>query len=380
MTKSHKRTAIPADVRQRLWINAAGRCEFKGCGKPVGTDFLTGRKINVGELAHIVSDSPDGPRGDAGRSKELAKDEANLMLACFDCHKRIDALQTIEDYPEALLLKWKLEHESRVSAIYGAEVGTVSLPVVMALPIGKHTPHIVKEHVTAAILKNSDYTVHPRNEHVVLNRPDLDVRDDDPDYWRTAERALSKWYQQVLEPKFSGTSPVEHLSIAAFAPIPLVMKLGALIGDKRPAHVLDLPNNKWLWRDDEAAKETADDWFDYEVPASLPRRIFVGINVSNHARDFEQIVGDTPIVHFSAKSPRRELIGSQINLDGFKRRFNDFLIRINRSGAQELDLLPVTSLSAGLEVGRGLLQKTFNRVTVWDYQDGDWVRALNLVG
>lgn len=100
MTKSHKRTAIPADVRQRLWINAAGRCEFKGCGKPVGTDFLTGRKINVGELAHIVSDSPDSPRGDAGRSKELAKDEANLMLACFDCHKRIDTLQTIEDYPK----------------------------------------------------------------------------------------------------------------------------------------------------------------------------------------------------------------------------------------------------------------------------------------
>lgn len=158
------------------------------------------------------------------------------------------------------------------------------------------------------------------------------------------------------------------------------MKLGALIGDKRPALVLDLPNNKWLWRDDDAAKESADDWFDFEVPTGLPRRVFVGINVSNHARDFEQIAGDTPVVHFSAKTPRRELIGSQINLDGFKRRFNDFLIQINRSGAQELDLLPVTSLSAGLEVGRGLLQKTFNRVTVWDYQGGNWIKALNLIG
>lgn len=379
-TKQHHRTAIPIEVRHRLWIAAAGRCEFKGCGKPVGVDFLTGRKANVGELAHIVSDSPEGPRGDPTRSKELAKDEANLMLACFDCHKRIDVLRNVEDYPEAKLLRWKREHEARVSSIYNAEVGTISQPVIMALPIGPHAPHIVSEYVQAAILKNSDYTVHPRHEHIVLSRPDLDIRDDDPDYWRTASRALTQWYERVLEPQFSGHHPVEHISIVAFAPIPMLMKLGALLGDKRPADVMDLPSNKWLWRTDEASKDTAKGWFMFDVPVQLPKQVFVTIDISNEARDFEAVVAGAPIVRFSAKNPRRELIGSQTNLDGFKRDFNEFLILLNRAGASELDLLPVTSLSTSVVVGQAILPKIFSRVSVWEYREGGWTKALNLVG
>lgn len=379
-TKSHKRTPIPADVRRRLWIAAAGRCEFKGCVKSVGIDFLTGRKSNVGELAHIVSDSPDGPRGDLIRSKQLAKDEANLILACFDCHKRIDTLQQIEDYPEALLLKWKREHEARVKAIYEAEVGTVSQPIVMALPIGPHVPHIVKDHIQAAILKNSDYTVHPHHEYIVLNRPDLDVKDDDPHYWLTAEKALTRWFERTVEPRFLSLNPIEHLSIAAFAPIPMLMKLGALLGDKRPALVMDLPNNKWLWRTDSAAQELADDWFEFKVPEKLPNHVFVTIEVSNMARDFEGVINGALLVRFSATNPKRELIGSQANLDGFRRKFSDFLIQLHRAGVTEIDLLPVTSLSTSVEVGRAILPKTFNRVSVWEYRSNTWTKALkNLI-
>ena len=302
------------------------------------------------------------------------------MLACFDCHKRIDDLRTVEDYPEALLLHWKREHEARVSSIYNAEVSTVSQPIIMALPIGPHTPHIIGEHIQAAILKNSNYTVHPRQDHVVLSRPDLDFRDDDPEYWRAANRALSHWYERVLEPKLHGPHPVEHLSIAAFAPIPMLMKLGALLGDKRPALLMDLPSRNWLWRTDELSKEPADDWFVFDVPSELPKQVFVTIDISNEARDFEPTAGATPVVRFSAKHPHRELIGSQTNLDGFRRRFNEFLILLNRAGASELDLLPVTSLSTSIEVGRVILPKIFTRVSVWEYRDATWRMALNLIG
>ncbi len=378
MTANHKRTPIPVDVRNRLWIAAAGRCEFKGCGKPVGVDFLTGRNANVGELAHIVSDSPTAARGDAARSKELARDEANLMLTCFDCHKRIDVLEDVEDYPETLLLRWKQEHEARVHAIYNAEAGIVSQPIIMALPIGAHLPSINQRQVQAAILKNSDYTVHPRHDAIVLSQLDLEMRDDDPEYWLTAERALNRWYERVLEPRFSGASPIEHVSVAAFAPIPMAMKLGALLGDKRPALVMDLPSANWLWRKDETSKQPADDWFVFDVPATLPKKVFVAVDISNVARDFEAEVAGATVVRFSAVSPKRELIGSQANLEGFKRRFNEFLLLLNRAGASELDLLPVTSLSTSVEIGRILLPKIFTRVTVWEYRDASWKRALNL--
>jgi hypothetical protein len=82
MTRTQERANISKDVRRDLWIAAAGRCEFRGCNKPVDRDFLTKGRCNVGEYAHIVADSPDGARGIPGESERLAKDPGNLMLAC----------------------------------------------------------------------------------------------------------------------------------------------------------------------------------------------------------------------------------------------------------------------------------------------------------
>lgn len=375
----HKRTTIPADVRNRLWIAAAGRCEFSGCCKPVGIDFLTGRKANVGELAHIVSDSPAGPRGHEIRSKELAKDEANLMLACFECHARIDRVREIEEFPEALLLRWKREHEARVSAIYNADVGTVSLPVLMTMPIGQHVTTIDPRQVHAAVLKNSDYKIHPQQDGVILNRSDLDIRDDDPAFWDTAEKALVRWYSKVLEPRLVGKEAAQHVTIAAYAPIPMTMKLGALIGDKQPAMVLDLPSNKWLWKSDEAAALPSDDWFVFDVPDWLPPQVFVTVDVSNMASNIESLANQAPMLRFSARAPKRELIASQKHLEGFRRRFNDFLTSLHRAGVREIDLLPVTSLSTSVELARLILPKIFNRVTVWEYQKEVWSKTLSLV-
>lgn len=375
---SKKRIPIPSDVRQRLWIAAAGRCQFKGCGKPVGIDFLTGKAKNLGELAHIIADSPLGPRGDPIKSKLLATDVANLMLTCFDCHKRIDDLWAIEEYPAELLQKWKREQESKVKAIYETEVRTESLPVIVTWPIANQGPEITVKQIHTAILKNSEYGVFPAYEPVVLNRSDFDIRDDDPLFWSSAERALTKWYERVLEPKILGKDAPPHLSIAAFGPIPLLMKIGSLIGDKRPTMVLDLPNNNWLWRFGDKSLEPAEDMFEYAIPETLPLRVFVAVEVSNKTGDTGEIVGDTPLVKFSAKNPVRELIKNPIQLDKFRSLFNNFLTELHRAGVREIDLLPVTSLSASVEIGRLLLPKIFNRVSVWEYQKQQWRQALDL--
>lgn len=84
VTRSVGRAYVSAPVRRDLWIAAGGRCEFRGCCKPVDRDFLTKKaKSVVGEFAHIIADSPAGARGVAGLSEKLAADPSNLMLACF---------------------------------------------------------------------------------------------------------------------------------------------------------------------------------------------------------------------------------------------------------------------------------------------------------
>lgn len=377
--EAHLRITIPKDVRQRLWVAAAGRCEFNGCNKPIGVDFLTKRVATTGEVAHIISDSPKGPRGDKVRSAQLAASESNLMLACFDCHSRIDRVRELEDFPEELLLRWKQEHERRVAAIYQAEVRQITQPLVMTLPIRGHIPQVTHQQVVRAILKNSDYKVHPQPEAIELHRADFDFLDSDSEYWPKAQRALERWFSTQVEPRFKSSSSTSHVSVIAFAPIPLLFKLGALLGDKRSAMVLDLPGSGWLWRTDERAKESADDWFTFSVPAKLPARVFIALDISGHVSGTETLPKDVPVVRFSAKNPQRELLESEANLGGFRRQFNRFLTEVHRAGASKLDVLPATPLSASVEAGRCLLPKIFERVSVWEYQAPNWVEALQIV-
>ena len=45
----------------------------------------------LGEMAHIVADSRQGPRGDSPMSAEDRDEHTNLLLLCGDHHKTIDA-------------------------------------------------------------------------------------------------------------------------------------------------------------------------------------------------------------------------------------------------------------------------------------------------
>jgi len=81
---------IPEKIKIRLWGTAAGRCQYEGCNKPLWLDTLTKYEFNVAYIAHIIADSPDGPRGDPELSFKLKADISNLMLMCDEHHRLID--------------------------------------------------------------------------------------------------------------------------------------------------------------------------------------------------------------------------------------------------------------------------------------------------
>lgn len=55
-------SSIPEKTRVRLWVRASGRCQYAGCNKPLWRDDLTMADMNSAYIAHIIADSPDGPR------------------------------------------------------------------------------------------------------------------------------------------------------------------------------------------------------------------------------------------------------------------------------------------------------------------------------
>ena len=56
------KTTIPQKVKAELWWRAAGRCEFKGCNKPLYLHGITMDNCNLSNCAHIIGDSENGPR------------------------------------------------------------------------------------------------------------------------------------------------------------------------------------------------------------------------------------------------------------------------------------------------------------------------------
>lgn len=371
MARTQERAYIPVDVRRDLWVAAGGRCEFRGCCKPVGRDFLTKTKCVVGEYAHVIADSPDGARGNPGESERLAKDPRNLMLACFDCHSRIDRHGKKNEYTSEQLQAMKREHEARVELIYSATGVKDSLPILMSFPVGSHVPVIELAQVHHAMLENSGYTRFPVDKYIHIDKGDFDILDDSPEFWSRAERVVTELYDRRIHPEITAKHGTAHLTIAAFAPIPMLMKLGALLGDKTEATVLDLPGERWLW---DKRPSCPAPQFAYEVPETLPREVAAVVSISNRA----ERPGIANAVEFRAIEPNRGIIRTEDHLQAFRREFNAFLMQLVRAGARVLHLHPATPLCASVEIGRMLLPKTFEEVHVWEWKAPTWRPAVRL--
>lgn len=366
-----ERAYIPAPVRRDLWIAAAGRCEFRGCCKPVDRDFLTKARCKVGEYAHIIADSPAGARGVPGESERLAADPSNLMLACFDCHARIDRDGKSNEFTAEQLRAMKREHEARIDRIYSATGVVESMPLIMSFPIGAHVPVVEVRDIHYAMLTNSNFNRFPTSTAIHIDQSNFHLQDNAPDFWTNAQRALTQQYERLVLPELTARGGAAHLTIAGFAPIPMLMKLGALVGDKTPATILDLPGEKWLWDTRDACPEPR---YTYDVPATLPREVSVVVSLSGRA---QHPVGRV-VVEFEAVAPGRGIIRKEAHLQQFRTSFNAFLQHLFAAGVRVVHIHPATPLSASIEIGRLLLPKTFEEVHVWEWQAPEWQQTLRL--
>lgn len=371
MARTQSRMRIPVEVRRELWVAAAGRCEFRGCCKPVDRDFLTMEKANVSEYAHIIADSPDGARGIEGESERLAKDPSNLMLLCYDCHARIDRGGKNNGYTADQLRAMKREHEKRMELIYSATGVKESLPILMTFPVGAHVPVIEVGDIHFAILENTQYTRFPSGNHIHIDKSDFDVQDDSEDFWPRASQVVTDAYERRILPEITARSGAAHLTIAGFAPIPMLMKLGALVGDKTEATVLDLPTERWLW---DKSPECLAPEYSFEVPEELPREVSVVVSISNGASH----PPGANVLEFQAVAPGRGIIRTEAHLRAFRRAFDEFLLKVVRAGARVIHIHPATPLCASVEIGRLLLPKIFEEVHVWEWRAPEWKPALRL--
>ena len=104
---------IPDKEMKALIAHSGGVCAFPGCNKPlVEPGNATDAAAFLGEIAHIVADSRQGPRGVSPLTDEERDRHTNLVLLCGDHHKIIDSQPNT--YSVQVLRQIKADHEDRI--------------------------------------------------------------------------------------------------------------------------------------------------------------------------------------------------------------------------------------------------------------------------
>jgi len=104
---------VSTKTRVMLWGRSAHRCNFPDCRRELIVDVGGDSDPSlIGEVCHIVAETPDGPRGESPLTREERDQYSNLILLCNVHHKIVD--DHPREYTVAVLQSMKTAHEQWV--------------------------------------------------------------------------------------------------------------------------------------------------------------------------------------------------------------------------------------------------------------------------
>lgn len=356
-------TNISSANRYILWGKAAGRCQYRGCNKPLFVDALTKSEFNQAYIAHIVADKPGGPRGDAIRSDLLKDDISNLMLMCDEHHRLIDK-KDVAGHQEPLLVQMKKEHEDRINKVTCINPNMHSHIVCYKANVGVHTPVISYESVREFLLP----THYPAQSQAIdLSLSNSPQRDKDASFWATELENLESQFNEQLRPKFR-KGEINHLSVFAFAPMPLLVKLGTLINDIQQVEIHQPVRDPKSWNLNDDATAT-----DYRVIEPAETHPIVALNISlsasvNNDRITNVIGNDCSIYTLTIDEPFNDFLKSKKQLQDFSIEVRKLLnyIKSKYNGQTPVHVFPAMPIATAIELGRVWMPKADMPLYIYD--------------
>jgi hypothetical protein len=373
------RPNICESAKRELWARAAGRCEFRGCNKILHTHSLTRKKSNLGKISHIVAHSPDGPRGDPEDSPRLAKDISNLMLTCHECGKMIDDRDKVEEYPTDLLREFKREHEDRVRRLTSIQPDAQTHVLIVQANIGGQPVRINRQQVFNAVLP-----MYPTNEdRYEIDLTDTMLTERDDGFWDSAALDLSRRVSSALHAGPRGELP-NHVSVFALAPIPLLVKLGTVLGSINEIEVYQKhrDGNSWAWQDDDEAYDAYYRTTEHDTREEATQ-VAVMVSLSSRVM-FEEVQrsmrGDFAAYEIAACDPGVDFMRSRsrLNLFGYEYRKLLAMIRQRHRRAQELHLFAAAPSPVAVLCGQSLSPKIDPAVVLYEYRRPTYAEALRV--
>ncbi|MGD1818528.1 MAG: SAVED domain-containing protein [Pleomorphochaeta sp.] len=361
------RTKIPQKTQNLLWAKAGGRCEFPGCNKLLYKDLLTRKQSNLGLIAHNIADSADGPRGDKIKSEEKAKDIDNLLLLCPEHHKIIDDPKNLTEYTVEKLALFKKNHEERIERLTNINESFTTQVVIFGTNIGNQTSPISKKNTYKTI---SDYSFYPASDSPITIGLLMSAnKDHETSFWISEKDNLIKQFEKKIKQKIEDNE-IQHLSVFALAPQPLLILLGSLLSDIVPSEIYQLQRSPQTWHWKKSTKKTKykilqNDSFD-EKNVALVISLSQRINHNNIKKLFDY---DIPIWEIYIDNPNCEYLENKNQVYDFKNTYREIMNQIQYQNGEntKIHVFCAVPASIAVEMGKSRFPKTDPPLVLYDY-------------
>lgn len=374
------KTTIPPRIASAVWARAAGRCEYRGCNEDLVGDLISGKQDALfGFIAHIVADSPDGPRGDPVLSQQLAKDLSNLMLLCARHHKLID-VNAVDDHPVGVLQAMKDAHETRIGINCGIDEEYASHVIRFGASIGNNEALVSTQAIFAAMPPER----HPATSQTIdLEMLNQAVKDDEPEFWEMQKRNLGRLFAEKIGGRIE-RQEIRHLSVFALAPQPLLIELGRLLNDIVPVtvHNRHREPSTWKWQRDRPVLDFIVSRPAPEARGDIALKIAVSATVNDER--ITQVLGeDAAVWSITIREPGNDVVRQPEDLAEFRTTlrglFNE--IKARHGEGHVINIFPVMPASLAVETGRVWMPKADLEMLIYDQmRDRGFVPTLSIGG
>lgn len=365
MAKTH-RIKIKPSVEKLLCVNAGGRCEFEGSNKLLTVDKLTQKVQDSGNIAHVIAASDFGPRGESALSEEERSDIGNLMLLCYECHRRIDHEQAGQ-YPVEKLLSMKEAHEKRIKRVTSITQVLSTHLLLFSTPIQKKTSRILLDDAKDAVLVSTRY---PEEGIFEIRGDELACDEDDPLFMeRVDSLTRDKLGPFIKEAKSNTGQAVTSLSVFALGTIPALVNLGYHIGDIVNVDIYQkMRNQKWVW-ESETGNSISENFFKINAPQTHQSEIALNISLSGPISDdhIKKVIGEEiSRYQITIDHPRRNYLQTKSQLEHFERIWNLFLTEMREQEIKKIHLFCATPCSIAVLIGKSIHRKLDPEFLIYD--------------
>lgn len=237
--------AVSEPDKRLVWVRAGGRCVL--CRDRVLDESIA--PVFVADVAHAAGqgDGPQTPRRVPDMSAEERDHPDNLLLLCQRCHRKVDNKTIEQVYDIPTLYERKREHEDLVTHLLSLMESSRTLVLRVIGDVRGVPVSASRLEVAAAVAARGrvpaylDDRVHPEAE--------IDLRgvdEDDPNYWDVQRRKLQREVPKAIA-ALRG-SVADHLTVFAFARLPLLVLLGWLLEDTTRMDIAQRSRGPAAWK------------------------------------------------------------------------------------------------------------------------------------